>query len=159
MKIELCGETAKQAQMLKLLQFGTVMIFVDSRHPDVLVPDYLKDDCQLRLNFDYAYDIEDFRILPDRIEASLSFNHKNFYCVLPYDALYLMLSHRIRHGALFSQSVPDEMVDFFVKEAKISHLTSKSPLAEETDTLEEPQSFEFEEVTEVRKGHLRLVKS
>src|SRR3989338_313521 len=101
MKIETFQDSEKQSQILKLLQFGTVMVFIDSRSDAVIVTDHLKGDYQLRLNFDYAYEVDDFRVLPDRIEASLSFNHKNFFCVIPFNAVYLMVSHTIHHGVLF----------------------------------------------------------
>ncbi|HLD44548.1 MAG TPA: hypothetical protein VJC18_03875, partial [bacterium] len=118
MKIDIYKSDEKQAQMQKFLQYGTVMVFVDSRHPEVMVPGYLKGDYQLRLNFDYAYELEDFRVLADRIEASLSFNKKDFFCVLPYEAVYLMVNHSIQRGSLFVETVPVEMLQFFADEAQ-----------------------------------------
>ncbi|MBF0104371.1 MAG: hypothetical protein HQM16_03480 [Deltaproteobacteria bacterium] len=118
MKIETQPDSQKQTQILKLLQFGTVMVFVDSRRKEVMVPDHLKDDYQLRLNFDYAYEVDDFRILTDRMEASLSFNHKDFFCVIPLEAVYLVVNHSIKHGVLFTQSVPVEMLEYFAAEAQ-----------------------------------------
>lgn len=113
MKIEAHDKSKKEEEMLRLLKFGTVMVFVDSRHGDVAVPEQFKNDFQLRLNFDYAFEIDDFQVLPDRIEGSLSFNRKNFFCIIPFDAIYLMLNHFTRQGSLFVESVPSEMLDAF----------------------------------------------
>jgi hypothetical protein len=128
MKISTFPSSEKQAQMLELLKYGTVMAFVDSRHKDVLVPDYLKNDFQLRLNFDYAFEIDDFRVLPDRLEASLSFNKQNFFCVIPFGAVYLLLNHSIQRGSLFAENVPVEMLEIFSGFQKYEQQQSKTPL-------------------------------
>jgi len=168
MKIETHSDAERQSQMLKLLQFGTVMIFVDSRHPDVVVPEHLKGDFQLRLNFDYAYEVDDFRVLPDRLEASLSFNQKNFFCVIPFKAVYLLVSHSIQHGVLFTQSVPIEMLEYFASEAQkeerqfkkaqsgpalsvISQKNNPNPNLSNKDNQSENKKPR-------KKGHLKLVK-
>lgn len=114
MKIETYDKSKKMDEMLRLLKFGTVMIFLDSRYPDVIVPEHIKNDYQLRLNFDYSYEIDDFQVLPDRIEASLSFNKKNYFCIIPFDAVYLLLNHFTKQGSLFVESVPEEMLNAFV---------------------------------------------
>ena len=147
MQIECSTEFEKQAQILKLLQFGTVMIFLDSRREGVVVPEHLKGDCQLRLNFDYAYEVADFRILPDRLEASLSFNRENFFCVIPFDAIYMMMCHHLQYGICFNHSIPIEMKDLFVeKKVSVQRQTYGS------------DSFPHEHVI-LERRHLRLVKS
>lgn len=155
--------------MLKLLQFGTVMVFVDSRQRDVVVPEHLKEDYQLRLNFDYAYEVDDFRVLPDRLEASLSFNRRNFFCVIPFNAVYLMVSHAIQHGVLFTRSVPVEMLEYLSHEATrqqalekrkaapFTVISNKKPV-EKTRKAVPATPAEAKEVKPVRKAHLRLVK-
>lgn len=167
MKIETHPDSDKQAQILKLLQFGTIMVFVDSRQKGVMVPDHLKNDYQLRLNFDYAYEVEDFRVLPDRIEASLSFNHQNYFCVIPFEAMYLVVSHTIKHGVLFAQSVPIEMLEYFAAEAQKEQEELKN--AEQAPALSvvgqsggevPPQKDKSEksEKSPPKRGHLRIVK-
>lgn len=179
MKIEIYPDHTKQAQILKLMQFGTVMIFVDSRHQDVIVPEHLKNDHQLRLNFDYAYEIDDFRVLPDRIEASLSFNMRNFFCVIPFTAVYLMICHNIQHGSLFTQSVPIEMLEYFAEQAKLTeakvaeakgaqsmpskldlpafNVISGSSVSRAERKAKEPAAHEKKE--KGKKRHLRLVRT
>lgn len=156
MKINVLQDLEKYSQMLKFLQFGTVMVFLDSRHPDVVVPEHLKGDPQLRLNFDYAYEIDDFRILPDRLEASLSFNRVNFFCVIPFDAVYLFVSHSIKFGVFFEQSVPPEMVAYFAAETQKEVNASKRYLPDQKAFQPEEARLDAPQIT---KKHLRLVKS
>lgn len=171
MKIETHPDSDKQSQILKLLQFGTVMVFVDSRHPGVIVPEYLKGDYQLRLNFDYAYEVADFRILPDRIEASLSFNRKNFFCVVPLNAVYLMISHTIQHGILFTQSIPIEMLEYFAAEARkedqtaqmkngpaLSMIQSQSSGMPESASKNDTEDLPAQQKSPKKRNHLRVVK-
>lgn len=163
MKIETSQDSEKQSQMLKLLQFSTVMIFVDSRRASVVVPDHLKGDYQLRLNFDYAYEVDDFRVLPDRLEASLSFNHRNFFCVIPFEAIYLMVSHTIHHGVLFVQSIPVEMLEYFAAEAKKEDIqVKKVKNGPALNVISNAGSTQTVETTAERKprkrAHLRVVK-
>jgi hypothetical protein len=175
MKINTFASVEKQSQMLELLKYGTVMAFVDSRHPSVAVPDYLKGDYQLRLNFDYAFEIEDFRVLPDRLEASLSFNRKNFFCVIPFDAVYLLLNHSVEQGSLFVDSVPMEMLELFAQaekqekaKASLHAITPENTpnTAPETSPQnvatpspsEAPKSEPTKKDTPKKKGHLRLIK-
>lgn len=125
MKIETYDKSKKMDEMLRLLKFGTVMVFLDSRYSDVVVPEHLKNDYQLRLNFDYSYEIDDFQVLPDRIEASLSFNKKNFFCIIPFEAVYLFLNHFTKQGSLFVESVPEEMLNAFVTSSPKEQARSK----------------------------------
>lgn len=164
MKIETHVDSEKQAQMLKLLQFGTVMVFVDSRQRDVIVPEHLKNDHQLRLNFDYAYEVDDFRVLPDRVEASLSFNRRNFFCVIPFNAIYLLVSHTIQHGVLFTQSVPVEMLEYFASEAQKQEEIEKRKVAPALSVISSKKTtnqnniVSNQEKPKKKQGHLKLVK-
>lgn len=172
MKINTFTASEKQPQMLELLKYGTVMTFVDSRRPGVIIPDYLKGDYQLRLNFDYAFDIDDFRVLPDRIEASLSFNQRNFFCVIPFDAVYLILNNSIQRAGLFVESVPAEMMDILTatgeqEQVKSDRLKSVAPETNskraETPpaTLRSPDTATESNTPKdkvKKRSHLRIVK-
>lgn len=163
MKIQTHPVSDKQHMALEYLKFGTIMVFVDSRHEGVIVPEYLKNDYQLRLNFDYAFEIDDFQILKDRFEASLSFNRKNFFCVVPMDAVYLILNHATERGALFVESVPSEMLSLFTtqpplqpvataSEEDVPKKMAKSNNPDDTTVKQSPEK------TPRKKSHLRLVK-
>lgn len=161
MKIETFKGAQKQSQMLKLLQLGTVMVFIDSRKNDVRLPEEHKNNFQLRLNFDYAFEIDDFQVLPDHLEASLSFNHRDFFCVVPFDAIYMMVNHYIQQGSLFLDSVPPEMLDVFagMREKPLDATKSKDVKAKskkKPSKKTKPVTAELKTIH--KKGHLRLIK-
>lgn len=162
MRVESHSVEKKQEIILKLLQFGTVMVFLDSSVRGVLVPDHLKNDVQLKLNFDYSYELEDMRILPDRLEATLSFNQSNFFCVIPMDAVYFMLCPALQYGVLYDGSVPKEMLDFFHQHSTYhqNRSLSHSDCRVNLDRL--PNTEDFSETSSediIQRNHLRLVKS
>ncbi len=169
MKIETYDLAKKEEEMLRLLKHGTVMVFVDSRREGVLVPEHLKGDFQLRLNFDYAFEIPDFQVLPDRLEASLSFNKKNFFCVLPFESVYLMINHFIQQGSLFTESIPVEMLEAFAglnqqkleREQKMSQFKVIVPEEKPAETPASPAESKEDKSKnrdKKKKGHLRVVK-
>jgi hypothetical protein len=119
--------------------------------------------------------VPDFRLLPDRLEASLSFNQRNFFCVIPYEAVYLSVSHSIKHGVLFAQSVPVEMLEYFAaeaqKEEEAIQKSSRSPklkvvAGKTTEGDSDSGSSESIETStqtnskdkKSKRGHLRIVK-
>lgn len=166
MKIETYELAKKAEEMLRLLKHGAVMVFVDSRCEGVVVPDHLKNDFQLRLNFDYAFEIDNFQVHPDRVEASLSFNRKNFFCVIPFDAVYLLVNHFTRQGSLFAESIPVEMLEVFTglnqqrieREQKLARfkVIEEKPAEAPTSLTEAEQGTKEKE--KKNKSHLRVVK-
>lgn len=100
----------KKPQLERLLQNGTVMLFIDSRRKGVQVPEDFMNYPQLALNFDYAFQIPDFRILEGRIEATLEFfGNMNFSCVIPWDAVYAMKSETIHETVFFPEDIPTDL--------------------------------------------------
>lgn len=180
MQIDVFPQQDKQKQILELLKFDTIMVFIDARNANVKVPDSLKAQFDLRLNFDYEFGIDDFRILPDRLEASLSFSEGEFFCVIPFEAVYLILCQAVNRGCLFVESVPNEMLDFFF-DAKSQHLppAAKRPFKVVGDPVPTPEkkkratkkkpattenlgdtkpTAENHKDDKPKKNHLRLVK-
>ena len=100
MQIQVFEPKDKQKQVLELLKFDTIMVFIDARNENVKVPESLKAQFDLRLNFNYEFGINDFRVLPDRIEASLSFAEGEFFCVIPFEAVYLILCQAVNQPLL-----------------------------------------------------------
>lgn len=176
MKIEPHPEGAKQSQMLKLLSQGTVMLCLDSRRPGVVVPEHLKNRHQVRLNFNYAYEINDMRVLPDRVEASLSFSQKNFFCVIPFTSVYLMINQGGGTGALFANSLPPELMEMIGEaglgglplpaisvareEAATSHATVVAAALPQVHAAVNPEKTIASEpiINRPAKPHLRLIK-
>ncbi len=161
MKILPFIESEKQVQMLEQLKLGTVMVFLDTRKPGVTVPDQFRTDFQLRLNFDYAFEIEDFKVLPDHIEASLSFNRQKCFCVVPFSAVYLMVSHSAQIGALFPESIPKEMLNFFNNSEPVPSKTQSLSLVNQglaAIAKDELPPAVKSEALQKKRPHLRVVK-
>lgn len=171
MKILPFTDAEKQAQMLHLLKMGTVMVFTDARRPGVVVPDKHEGDFQLRLNFDYAFEIGDFKVLPDGLEATLSFNQIDFFCRIPFSAVYLMICHESQVGALFPESIPKEMMDFFSVETRTGKADPAVPTAAPAPALAvakavkkvvkesaDAEPAKSEETKPKKRNHLRVVK-
>jgi hypothetical protein len=90
------------------------MLWIDGRAAGIELPDNLKTRPQVRLNFDYGFEAADIRILPDRIEANLSFGKSRSHCIVPMTALYMMISSPTDTGCLFPDSIPKEMLELLM---------------------------------------------
>lgn len=106
MRLVEANSNTKKNHLERLLTLGGIMIFVDTRKKDVQVPTQHLGNPQLPLNLDYAFQIPDFKILQDRIEATLSFNRQDFLCVLPMPAIYVIRSHVLPEIIVFPEDVP-----------------------------------------------------
>ena len=70
-----------------LLTLGDTMLCVDSRHPEVRVPDAHrgKSDLRLVVNLGFQHPIH---VLPEGVQADLLFGGLLHHCWIPYDALW-----------------------------------------------------------------------
>ncbi|MBI2263595.1 MAG: hypothetical protein HYU64_00245 [Armatimonadetes bacterium] len=158
----------KKIHLERLLERGTVMIFVDSRKPNVGVPEAHRGNPQLALNLDYAFQISDFRILNDRVEASLSFNRAPFFCAVPFDAIYAMRSDFADEMVFFIEDAPKDMESALQAAALQAAALQKPPTKEDKAAPEKPVLKEVKPETgnpesgdpknPKKKGHLRLIK-
>lgn len=110
MRVVESSKGEKRAHLDRLLEKGTVMVIVDARMQGVRVPPVHKENAKLPLNLDYAFRIPDFRVFDDRVEASLSFNMKNFFCVLPLDSIYIMNSCSNGETVIFPEDIPRDLL-------------------------------------------------
>lgn len=173
----------KKEAIKRLLQYGTVMVFIDSRREDVLVPEQHKGNPQLLLNLDYAFQIPDFEILDDRVQVSLSFGGKNFFCVLPYASIYVLRSQSSSEIVMFPEDIPKDLTvetqespEAKQAEEKKRKKASFKVLQNEGDEDESHQNENIPQLTgeqtvnaevpaesatpvKKQKAHLRLVKS
>lgn len=151
MKLIHAPKEAKKIQLERLLQGGTVMVMLDARHSGVQVPSQHRGNPQLALNFDYLFNIPDFKILDDRIEATLEFGPMNFFCILPFSAVYGLHPLSGDEAIVFPESVPPDLAPPKSTNPSSSPLTVVKP-PESTEKKEEPKP-------EKKKGrHLKLVK-
>lgn len=170
MKIIRSISSEKRAQFERLLAKGTVMAFVDARKGGVCVPPQHMGNPQLPLNFDYAFQIPDFRILNHRIEVSLSFNKKDFFCIIPFHSIYAFTSRFTGEIVVFPDSVPKEIFSQTFDEGPPSESSVETTLEKikkrpsltvvRTQKEEKPPEKKKKKPSSKKKkgSHLKLVK-
>lgn len=100
----------KRRQLLDMLDKGLVMIHLDPRPEDVIVPAWLKTEPVLRLNLAYGFRLPALDVGADGIYAVLSFNRQNFGCTIPWGAVFALTMPDNGHdGMLWPTSLPDEL--------------------------------------------------
>lgn len=85
---------SKKEQLLRLLERGSVFVHLDPRREGVVVPAWLakKPPLVLQLGFNFPIPIPDLQIDDDGVRCTLSFNRSPFYCILPWSAIYALVS-------------------------------------------------------------------
>lgn len=161
MKVITKNSTEKQEQLLFYLKFGTVMLWIDGRDAEVVLPAGLKSLYQVRLNLDYGFEAADIRILPERVEATLSFGKDRFACIIPLHAVYMLVSNPTETGCIFPDSVPPEMLELMDQTRPKTPPQARAPelaSAQTQQALIEPESQTGTAPAPKRKGHLRVIK-
>jgi len=173
----------KRRQLLEMLDRGLVMLHLDPRAPDVVVPARFKSDPVLRLNIAYQFRLPALDIGAEGVYAVLSFDKQNFGCTLPWSAIFAVTRPDAGHdGIIWPESVPPELRPSLTRagvetptrmrtatppagtpepsatpSATPSTEPSATPSAEPSATPStEPSATE--ESTQKRRGHLTLVK-
>lgn len=85
----------------KFIDLGMVSVTLDPGGPGVSVPDQFVGRPQLVLNFSHRFYIDDFTYDEHAVCASLSFSGQPFYCVVPWIAVQVLLSHHDNAVAVF----------------------------------------------------------
>lgn len=85
----------------KYIDNGMVSITLDPRTDGVVVPEHFARRPELVLNFSHRFYIEDFTYDQRAVCASLSFSGRPFYCVVPWGAVKMLLSHHDNSVAVF----------------------------------------------------------
>jgi stringent starvation protein B len=154
---------AKRELCEHLLDRGTVMLVLDARRDGVRVPDHLAEDPGLRLNIDYRYGAR-MEVSDDATEATLSFAGEEFDCRLPWESIYVMLSHDSNHPHVFPDDVPRELLDEIGiepgQDTPMLHVVpgggAELQGSDPADVPEGPPDSERQSVR--RRDHLRVVK-
>ena len=102
-------ERTKRDVLGKLLDAGLVAIQLDSRADGVDVPPQHLGQSALVLNLSRNFNQRVLELGPLSISATLSFNGSPHTCVIPYDAIYSMVSQSEGKHFLFAESLPVEM--------------------------------------------------
>jgi len=100
----------KRRQLLEMLDQGLVMVHLDPRPDEVIVPGYLKDGPVLRLNLAYGFRLPALDVNGDGVYAVLSFNRQNFGCNLPWSAIFALTApDKGNDGMVWPSSLPVEL--------------------------------------------------
>lgn len=100
----------KRRQLLEMLDKGLVMLHLDPRPEEVIIPAYLKTEPVLRLNLAYGFRLPALDVGAEGVYAVLSFNRQNFGCTLPWGAVFAMTMPDNSHdGVLWPGSLPPEL--------------------------------------------------
>lgn len=101
----------KQACALRLLQEGSIMIYIDARRSGVLVPRHYRDNHKLVLQF--AYDlplpIRDLSITDHAISGTLSFNREPYWCTIPWSSVYAIMQADGDEQQIWASDAPPEV--------------------------------------------------
>lgn len=91
------------------IERGMVMVTVDARPVGVRVPNHLKGELQLNLNFSHKFFIDDFAYDGRGIRASLTFRGQPYFCDLPWASVWMMRSMVDGAVVVSPEDVPEEV--------------------------------------------------
>jgi hypothetical protein len=97
-------------QLRTMLDDGLVMIHLDPRPADVIVPPQFKSQPMLRLNLAWGFNLPALDIDERGVYAVLSFNRVNFGCTIPWSAIFAMTWPDQEHdGYVWPDCAPPEL--------------------------------------------------
>lgn len=101
---------SKQQAFLALLREGWTSLHLDARRPGVVVPDSLRREPHLVLQYghDLPIPIPDLEIDDYGVRATLSFSRTAHRTVVPWSAVYVVACDDGR-GILYSEDVPQDV--------------------------------------------------
>lgn len=135
-----------------LLGSGPVLVHVDARESGVSVPERFHGDPKLVLRFGYGLTpaIIDLSVDDEAISGTLTFSGVPHRCVLPWDAVYAVVSEVDQKGMVWPDDVPG---------AVVQELTGA---CEDADEADEPAASggtsDAPSAAKKRGSHLKLVK-
>jgi len=103
----------KRELVEQLIGDGAVLVHLDPRREGVSVPDRLATSPRLVLRFGYDLrpEIHDLEVGEDALSGTLAFGGVPHHCVLPWDAIYAVVSEDTGKGMVWAEDVPAEVVD------------------------------------------------
>lgn len=124
---------SKQDAFLALLAEGWTSLHLDARREGVVVPEHLKNEAHLVLQYghDLPIPIPDLQIDEHGVSATLSFARSPWSTVVPWSAVYVVTSHDGR-GVLYQEDVPGDVSVIPGGEAPVGDATGISPEQPET---------------------------
>jgi stringent starvation protein B len=101
---------SKKDVVLALLQGPSVFVHLDPRKKGVVVPANFRKQAQLvlQVGLNMAVSIPDLRVDDEGVSCTLSFSRAPFWCVLPWSAIYALVSED-GPGMVWPDDVPPEV--------------------------------------------------
>jgi stringent starvation protein B len=101
---------SKKDVVLALLQGPSVFVHLDPRKKGVVVPPNFRKQPQLvlQIGLNMAVSIPDLRVDDEGVSCTLSFARSPFWCVLPWSAIYALVSED-GPGMVWPDDVPPEV--------------------------------------------------
>ncbi len=101
---------SKKDVVLALLQGPSVFVHLDPRKKGVVVPANFRKQPQLvlQIGLNMAVSIPDLRVDDEGVSCTLSFARSPFWCVLPWSAIYALVSED-GPGMVWPDDVPPEV--------------------------------------------------
>ena len=124
---------SKKDVLLGLLEKTSVLMHLDARREDVVVPRHLKTNPQLilQLGLNLPVPIRDLDVGDDGVRCTLSFQRTPFLCVLPYPAIFAMVSEDGGRAMVWPEDVPAEVARAAEAEARrLGHLKEGEAMPE-----------------------------
>ncbi len=124
---------SKKDVLLGLLEKTSVLMHLDARREDVIVPRHLKTNPQLilQLGLNLPVPIRDLEVGDDGVRCTLSFQRTPFLCVLPYPAIFAMVSEDGGRAMVWPEDVPAEVARAAEAEARrLGHLKEGEAMPE-----------------------------
>ena len=101
---------SKHEAFLALMQEGRTSLHLDARRAGVLVPEHLKNEAHLVLEYgmDLKIPIPDLQVDEQGVSATLSFARSPHQTVVPWSAVYVVASEDGR-GVLYHEDIPKDV--------------------------------------------------
>jgi stringent starvation protein B len=140
---------AKQGYVAQTMEEGPVLVHIDARRPAVSVPAHLCTDAALVLRFGYGLSpaIVDLSVDDDGIAGTLMFGGVPHHCVLPWPAIYAVVSEQSQRAMVWPEDVPAEVLAQ-MRGSSQDKAAAPAEDADETQTTKTPPR---------RASHLKLV--
>lgn len=142
----------KRDLVTQLLMQGPVLVHVDAGHESVSVPEHLAGDAKLVLRFGYDLRprIPDLSVETDALSGTLTFNGAPFMCVLPWAAVYAVVSEVDERGMVWPEDLPKAVLQEMASQAQMpSAGPTPAMLGEIEESVKKPAKR--------RASHLKLV--
>jgi stringent starvation protein B len=119
---------AKREVAGQLLEQGAILVHVDPRRTGVSVPTAFSTDPKLVLRFGYGLTpaIVDLDLGEEELRGTLSFGGQPHHCVLPWNAVYAVVSEADHRGMVWPDDVPAEAL---ADEAESAAESAPAPVA------------------------------